>query len=1358
MSPTPCPHPKMMGRGADGGCGTQEKPCSINRHPPRTPTLHNQTSEPIATVDAFSQAQKALSERSPFDASEESLSRVPTLPVGLSDFLSRPSGDSRRRKHKKSHSVPGAQGGRSNVWTETEDYFRPVTLVDIERLVLKSAVGSVSDSCFSIPSLLQHIAFEQNAVSAGSESCENTVQIGSLELMTVIEESRNEVHEMEIDGVVDTVASPPKEPENDNSSLLPLSSSSSDLHWLLGSKHKVLLTSERPSKKRKLLGEDAGLEKLVAVHPLQGGDLALCHVCCLGDNGDQSNRFILCRSCNVTVHQNCYGIRDFPMGGWLCSWCKQHDFLETGSARKPVELLSWPCLLCPKEGGALKPIGGDVVRSGNGGSVKFAHLFCSLWMPEVYVENTETMEPIVNIGAITDTRRKLVCYLCKVKYGVCIRCSHGTCRTSFHPICARLAKHRMEIWGKVGCDNVELRAFCSKHSVSQGTGGAQQLVLTSATVNGDSSVAKLFPTTVSVNRLPKIKLGCKTRDDGMVNVKTTEQCNEVSKNETPSERDALAIRSNVRLMPEADNALLIKNVERARVTERENVADINRPDSLNHVSVLKKLIEQGKANASHVASEMDISSDSLASILADEHASVSAELQLKIVKWLRSSAHMATSMQCLKFRNNSAVPIGAEVALNAGPNAVKETGPDGSVTVPVKTLPPRRRMKNNTRNSKDNKMVCISGETFAQQNGNGILVDEISENPLVSDDMKKDHTANGSVFRNQDHFYKEPEVMEKISVEPSGLAVSDSSPVGQLPGHEGIPAEMASNMSEMQPEPLPIVEKVLSLGSGNGQADEADVAGRNTSVKSTEENAGHDIASVIQGMPDIKNEESPESYIHPFINKKLMQVQNCACFKQENRTPVGDGQREKGMPSTEATRPACICHNLQPWNSTYTDISCTSDATRGEQLVKARKTGILQLSPEDEVEGEILYFQNRLLDNAVASKQRCEDLILRVVTNLPHELDALRKQRWDAVLTKQFLYEVKEAKKQGRKERRHREAQAVLAAATAAAASSSRVSTFRKDAHDEIVAAHHESPVKLNTVSGRLPRAKETLSRLPVSKLEQSEIFQLTSDFSKEHPRSCDICRRSETMLNPILVCCSCKVAVHLVCYRNHNASVGPWYCELCEELLSHSRSPKIPSVNARERSSFVVQCGLCGGTIGAFRKSIDGQWVHAFCAEWVLESTFRRGQPNPIEGMEAVTRERDLLICCICGCKLGVCIKCNYGNCQSSFHPTCARNAGLYLSVRTVGGKIQHKAYCEKHGMEQRDKAETQQHGAEELQSIKQIRVELEKVRLLCERIIKREKLKITSSWYGSKGFKRLIYWMIVMVTRKVHGRGGGG
>ena len=72
------------------------------------------------------------------------------------------------------------------------------------------------------------------------------------------------------------------------------------------------------------------------------------------------------------------------------------------------------------------------------------------------------------------------------------------------------------------------------------------------------------------------------------------------------------------------------------------------------------------------------------------------------------------------------------------------------------------------------------------------------------------------------------------------------------------------------------------------------------------------------------------------------------------------------------------------------------------------------------------------------------------------------------------------------------------------------------------------------TITGRsgsssqpIPRAKETLQRVAaprISSEKHSDYNDSVVDFSKEHPRSCDICRRSETLLNPILVCCSCKV------------------------------------------------------------------------------------------------------------------------------------------------------------------------------------------------------------------------------------------
>jgi hypothetical protein len=141
--------------------------------------------------------------------------------------------------------------------------------------------------------------------------------------------------------------------------------------------------------------------------------MSLCDFCCKGETGNVSNRLIVCSSCKVAVHLKCYGVQGDVNKFWLCSWCKQKS--------DDNDLVKQSCVLCPKEGGALKPVNVE-----NGGSVlEFVHLFCSQWTPEVYIEDLTKMEPVMNVGGIKETRRKLVCNVCKVKSGTCVRCSHG---------------------------------------------------------------------------------------------------------------------------------------------------------------------------------------------------------------------------------------------------------------------------------------------------------------------------------------------------------------------------------------------------------------------------------------------------------------------------------------------------------------------------------------------------------------------------------------------------------------------------------------------------------------------------------------------------------------------------------------------------------------------------------------------------------------------------------------------------------------------------------------------------------------------------------------------------------------------
>lgn len=474
---------------AEGGCSIDK---TFTRRAPAARVSHASTG-----IDLYTQARKALCERSPFDCedSQKDYGPVPTLPSGLAALLSKNS-DSRKRQ-KKLHSGSEAKGSRpgkgSNIWTETEEYFRELRVSDVEKLYEVSSFGFLpSHKCFSIPFLGNSNAVrvcngengteleklgggcvvkeengselgggggiirEKNGNELGGGSVvneENGAELGGGGVVkeknvTELGGSGGVVKEdvkvegdqfMEVDS---TGGNELPQEEERGCSLLQPKASCSGLEWLLGSRSKIYLTSERPSKKRKLLGRDAGLEKLLVAHPVEGSS-SLCHYCSLGDAGDQLNRLIVCNSCGVAVHQRCYGVQDDDAGPWLCSLCKQ---------RNRNQIMDRPCLLCPKTGGALKPVRKRGFGSDDGGSAEFVHLFCCQWIPELYIEDTRTMEPIMNVEGIKETRRKLICYLCKVKCGACVRCSNGMflLLPLFMPLCTSLLDGTLEMILLVG--------------------------------------------------------------------------------------------------------------------------------------------------------------------------------------------------------------------------------------------------------------------------------------------------------------------------------------------------------------------------------------------------------------------------------------------------------------------------------------------------------------------------------------------------------------------------------------------------------------------------------------------------------------------------------------------------------------------------------------------------------------------------------------------------------------------------------------------------------------------------------------------------------------------------------------------
>ncbi|GMH00292.1 hypothetical protein Nepgr_002131 [Nepenthes gracilis] len=1268
----------MMGRGADGGCGTEEKPGPVSRvsaavKSPAPVAKFSDLKESVSLgVDLYSQARKALSERSPFDSEEALASTVPTLPSVLGSLVLKHS-DSRKR-HKKScldskSSKKGIERSKSsNIWVEADEYFRELTLLDIEKLgQLSNSLDSLaSNSCFRIPvagNAPQNNQVENRsdnnvpAILVPEEAANVNGMCSSSEALVVEEEPKQE------NGQDMNVGKPSSDSLHLNQpgcSPQPLQTFNS-VEWVLGSRSKFLLTTERPTKNRKLLGANAGLQRLIAAKPCEG-KCTLCHICSGGDTGDQLNQLVICKACNVAVHQKCYGVQGDVDRSWLCSWCSRNSDAEAvqvlGSGR--------PCVLCPRAGGALKPV--QRAGGGNAGPLEFAHLFCSQWMPEVYVDDTRMMEPIVNIEGIKETRRKLVCNICRIRHGTCVRCTDGACRTSFHPICAREGEHRLEIWGKLGCDDVELRAFCRRHSEGSNGCNALQRGESHFPHGNNSSASQDSLVTLPVNKPNHFKLGHDNGDNIELHVDATNVNSDRLEDAEPQETRLQDVHSNMKDKPAYGVLGDFVDVE---TIVQSTTEDVSASESINLALVLRKIIDRGKVTLKEIASDIGVSADSLAAALADDH--LDPDVKRKLTNWLKDRAYMGAPRKNFRVKMKSSISSKGELGVRDVSDTVEVQASD-IFDVPVKSVPPRRRTVSNIRILKDEKVISPHKNKC---NESGVSANQDYVQRLVNkehDDSRKESASNK---------------LEKMLVEPAG---EDSLAKPPLPSESDLT--------------LPLKYADFQLGAGHCMPSR-----RNAAVPVDQE------IPPCSSMNNCSNFGTSEgsasgSYVNSYIQKRIEETESSVLNKLSLEF---DGTRERKVSPLEKFSEDGVCSNDQEHHSSADVV---------DRYEKAKEMGIFYSCPDDEVEGEIIYFQSRLLANALARKHFSDDLIFKIVKNLPHEMDAIRMQRWDDVLVNQYLYGLREARKQGRKERKHREAQAVLAAATAA---SSRVSSLRKD--DE--SSHQENHSKVDTSRVRgghsqvIRRVKETTSSLAVpgaTSDEHSDLLQFTSAFFKQNPRTCDICRRSETILNPILVCFGCKVAVHLNCYRSVKEYSGPWYCELCEEL-SPSKCSRSPSANSKDKPYPIIECGLCGNPNGAFRKSSDGQWIHAFCAEWVFESSFRRGQVNPVEGMETVLKGSD--VCSVCHHISGVCIKCNYGHCHITFHPSCGRGAGYYMNARNVAGKLQHKAYCDKHSVEQRANAEAQKHGIEELKSLKQVRVELEKLRLLCERIVKREKLK---------------------------------
>jgi hypothetical protein len=177
-------------------------------------------------------------------------------------------------------------------------------------------------------------------------------------------------------------------------------------------------------------------------------DNAVCDICYDGESSGE-NRIIFCDSCDVSVHQQCYGIDIVPKGDYFCRACLfyKRDTIESSSDIAVAKEKFTPpivCELCPTKGGAFVQTASitDTNDKTTSPEVKWVHLLCAKWQGLKFIEDTcydigliENVQPFKNhfidLGAM--------CYLCKGTRGTFNLCREKGCERWLHVTCARLS-------------------------------------------------------------------------------------------------------------------------------------------------------------------------------------------------------------------------------------------------------------------------------------------------------------------------------------------------------------------------------------------------------------------------------------------------------------------------------------------------------------------------------------------------------------------------------------------------------------------------------------------------------------------------------------------------------------------------------------------------------------------------------------------------------------------------------------------------------------------------------------------------------------------------------------------------------
>ncbi|KAJ6190910.1 hypothetical protein N7519_000931 [Penicillium mononematosum] len=233
-------------------------------------------------------------------------------------------------------------------------------------------------------------------------------------------------------------------------------------------------TSVEPMPKKKTVPEKVVEAPPIVPDPPKAKTLP-CSICNQVEPSGEEH--LSCRDCRLTVHRNCYGVRDSRPGNkWLCDMCSndrtpsistnytcvlcpvswtEHDLMETpkSNSRKKTErdkekermekeMVAEAIKLYRQRQEAVgKPVGPREPLKRTAGN-NWAHVLCTLWTPELKYGDAEELEPAEGFGSIPMERWRETCKVCKSSKGACVPCSFAGCNAHFHVGCAFQAHYR----------------------------------------------------------------------------------------------------------------------------------------------------------------------------------------------------------------------------------------------------------------------------------------------------------------------------------------------------------------------------------------------------------------------------------------------------------------------------------------------------------------------------------------------------------------------------------------------------------------------------------------------------------------------------------------------------------------------------------------------------------------------------------------------------------------------------------------------------------------------------------------------------------------------------------------------------